>query len=119
MLTFVVDIYTKNLETLKNASIREKSYLDKTGYFAEERIDSHTFHPIKRQLDFFGGLRWRFEQYVPQDQRKIDRIAIFKASKGLTISKITPLTTKSITPMPAPGITTSLLQSFRFAQPKL
>ena len=87
MLTFVVDIYTKNLETLKNASIIEKSCLDKTGYFAEERIDPHTFHPMERQLDFFGGLRWRFEQYVPQDQRKIDRIAIFKASKGLTISK--------------------------------
>ncbi len=87
MLTFVVDIYTKNLETMKNATIREKSYLDKTGYFAQERIDPHAFHPMERQLDFFGGLRWRFEQYVPQDQRKIDRIAIFKASKGLTISK--------------------------------
>lgn len=61
MLTFVVDIYTKNLETLKNASIREKSYLDKTGYFAEERIDPHTFRPMERQLDFFGSLRWRFE----------------------------------------------------------
>ena len=77
----------KKSGALKNASMREKSYLDKTGYFAEERVDPHTFRPIERKLDFFGGLLWRFEQYVPQDQRKIDRIAIFKASKGLTISK--------------------------------
>ena len=41
-------------------------------------------HPKERQLDFFGGLRWRFEEHVPPARRRIDRIALFKAKPGLT-----------------------------------
>ena len=42
-------------------------------------------HPKERQLDFFGGLRWRFEEHVPPARRRIDRIALFKAKPGLKL----------------------------------
>ena len=51
------------------------------------RSDPQTHRAMDRQLDFFGGLRWRFEEYVPYEKRKIDRISIFKASKGINISQ--------------------------------
>ena len=44
-----------------------------------------TLAAIERQLDFHGGLRWRFEEHVPETRRKIDRIAIFRAKQGLTL----------------------------------
>ena len=37
----------------------------------------------ERQLDFFGGLRWRYEEHVPWERRRIDRIALFRAKPGL------------------------------------
>jgi hypothetical protein len=40
-------------------------------------------HPKDRQLDFFGGLRWRYEEHVSLTCRKIDRIALFKTKEGL------------------------------------
>jgi hypothetical protein len=42
-------------------------------------------HPKERQLDFFGGLRWRFEEHIPPAKRKIDRIALFRAKPGLKL----------------------------------
>ncbi|KKL51071.1 hypothetical protein LCGC14_2299130, partial [marine sediment metagenome] len=41
--------------------------------------------PKERQLDFYGGLRWRFEEHVPKARRRIDRIALFRARKGLRL----------------------------------
>jgi hypothetical protein len=60
--------------------------LDVSGYYALSRpdIDNHN-HPKERQLDFFGGLRWRYEEHVPVARRKIDRIALFKAKEGLKL----------------------------------
>ena len=35
-------------------------------------------------MDFFGGLRRRFEEHVPYDRRRIDRVALFRSrTKGL------------------------------------
>ena len=87
MLTYVVDIYTKGVKTPVEASLMESSYLDKSGYFAMARFEPRSSHSMDRQFNFFGGLRWRFEEYVPYEKRKIDRISIFKAHKGLRISQ--------------------------------
>ena len=84
MLTYVIDLYAGDLARHRNAVSLKEAYLDKTGYYALARNDENN-HPKERQLDFFGGLRWRFEEHVPPDRRKIDRISLFRAAPGLTL----------------------------------
>ena len=87
MLTYVVDLYAGNLWQYPNAVCLEEAYMDKTGYYALARKNTTTGHPKERQLDFFGGLRWRFEEHIPTAKRKIDRIALFKSKPGLTLQE--------------------------------
>lgn len=85
MLTYVVDLYADDLNKYENAVSLENALLDKSGYYALARPDPVTGHPKERQLDFFGGLRWRFEEHIPKQSRKIDRIALFLAKPGLRL----------------------------------
>ena len=39
--------------------------------------------PLERQVNIFGGLRWRFEEHVPWQKRRLDRVALFQAVRGL------------------------------------
>ena len=73
MLTFVVDVYTKDFANPAEATSTDNAYLDEAGYFVMARSDPQTHRAVDRQLDFVG-LRWRFEEYVPYEKRKIDRI---------------------------------------------
>ena len=55
---------------------------DSSGYYAETRKrDEDTVRD--RQLDFYGGLRWRFEEHVATSKRRIDRIGLFPGAAGL------------------------------------
>jgi hypothetical protein len=86
MLAYVVDLYAGDLNRHPNAVSLDTAYMDKSGYYALARKDpANNFHPKERQLDFFGGLRWRYEEHVPYTRRKIDRVAIFRAKPGLTL----------------------------------
>lgn len=87
MLTYVIDLYSDNLDVDRNAVSLDRAHLDRSGYYALARKDAGNHgHPKERQLDFFGGLRWRYEEHVPAERRKIDRISLFHARKGLRIS---------------------------------
>ncbi|MCO8145036.1 hypothetical protein NHN26_07335 [Rhodovulum tesquicola] len=84
MLTYVIDLYAGDLGQYPDAVSRETAMLDQSGYYALARPDpANHGHPKERQLDFFGGLRWRFEEHVPEARRRIDRIALFRAKRGL------------------------------------
>lgn len=84
MLTYVIDLYADDLTAHPDAVSRERACLDRSGYYALARPDAaQDGAPKERQLDFFGGLRWRFEEYVPAARRRIDRIALFRAKPGL------------------------------------
>lgn len=86
MLTYVIDLYAPNLAQTPNAVDLSDAMLDRSGYFALAREDAaNHYHPKDRQLDFYGGLRWRFEEHVPVDRRKIDRISLFRAKPGLRL----------------------------------
>ena len=85
MLTYVIDLYSDDLWEHPNAVSLERAHLDRSGYYALARPDPVTGHPKERQLDFFGGLRWRFEEHVPAERRKIDRIALFRAAPGVQL----------------------------------
>ncbi|MBY6048520.1 glycosyltransferase family 2 protein [Vannielia litorea] len=86
MLTYVVDLYADDLDRFPDAVSIEEAHLDKSGYYALARPDpANHNHPKERQLDFFGGLRWRFEEHVDRERRRIDRIALFRTKPGLRL----------------------------------
>lgn len=86
MLTYVVDLYATDLNRHPLAVSLEDAHLDRSGYYALARKDeAANWAPKDRQLDFFGGLRWRFEEHIPWTRRKIDRISIFRAKPGLVL----------------------------------
>jgi len=86
MLTYVIDLYAADLDRHPDAVSLEEAKLDRSGYYALGRPDpENDGRPKDRQLDFHGGLRWRFEEHIPRDRRKIDRIALFRAQPGVTL----------------------------------
>jgi hypothetical protein len=85
-LTYVIDLYAPDLGQNPDAVNLTQAMLDRSGYYALARPDpADQNHPRERQLDFFGGLRWRFEEHIPKPRRKIDRVGLFRAQKGLTL----------------------------------
>ncbi len=86
MLTYVIDLYADDLGRHSNAVSLDDAHLDRSGYYSLARKDeTKNWAQKERQLDFFGGLRWRFEEHIPWARRKIDRISLFKAKKGLRL----------------------------------
>ena len=61
-----------------------EAMFDRSGYYALAR-PGRDGAPLPRQLDFHGGLRWRFEEHIPADRRRIDRIALFRSQPGLKL----------------------------------
>ena len=84
MLTYVIDLYAGDLSDHPSAVSIPDAHLDKSGYYALARSLPGD-GVAERQLDFFGGLRWRFEEHIPQPRRRIDRIALFRAKPGLKL----------------------------------
>lgn len=84
MLTYVIDLYSPDLSRDPNGVSLADAMFDRTGYFALGR-KGQDGQPLDRQLDFHGGLRWRFEEHVAPSRRRIDRIALFRAAPGLRV----------------------------------
>lgn len=85
VLTYVVDLYAGDLINHPSAVSIDDAHLDKSGYYALARLDRENC-PRERQLDFFGGLRWRFEEHIPAARRRIDRISLFKTKPELKLT---------------------------------
>jgi len=83
ILTYVIDLYADDLGQHSNGVCLSAAHLDQSGYYAVARDRGDG--PLERQLDMFGGLRWRFEEHIAHDRRKIDRIGLFRAQKGLRL----------------------------------
>ncbi|MFC3182330.1 hypothetical protein [Cypionkella sinensis] len=119
VLSYVVDLYADDLNVFPNAVSLERAHLDKSGYYALGRPDvaNHNY-PKERQLDFFGGLRWRFEEHIPVPRRKIDRIALFRTKPGLILRPDFTLSDEEYNTYACPwhhNITTAIV-SFRTAK---
>lgn len=84
VLTYVIDLYAGDLDRHPGAVSLDDAWIDRTGYYALAR-DGRGGPSPERQLDFFGGLRWRFEEHIPAPRRRIDRVAIFRTRPGLKI----------------------------------
>lgn len=85
ILTFVIDLYAGDLDAHPNGVSLEAPLMDGSGYYASRRWDEEASEHVERQMDFFGGLRWRFEEHVAWTKRKIDRVGLFQAKPGLTL----------------------------------
>ena len=83
MLTYVIDAYAGDLSIHDDAVALTDAWLDRSGYYAKTRIGDDG--PLERQLDFHGGLRWRFEEHIAPDRRRIDRISIVRTKPGLRL----------------------------------
>jgi len=83
ILTYVIDLYADDLNAHPDGVSLTDAHLDKSGYYANGRWRDGG--NLERQLDMFGGLRWRFEEHIPWERRKIDRIGLFRAQKGLEL----------------------------------
>jgi len=86
ILTFVVDLYAKDLEYHPSGVSLHDAHLDRAGYYALARKDRWN-NDLDRQMDFYGGLRWRFEEHIPPRRRRIDRVALFKAKPGALLNE--------------------------------
>ncbi len=85
-LAYVIDLYAGDLGRFPDAVSREEAMIDRAGYYALARSEPAPGGARReRQQDFFGGLRWRFEEHVPRDRRRIDRIALFRAVPGVRL----------------------------------
>jgi hypothetical protein len=119
MLSYVIDLYAEDLGRFPNAVSLETAHMDRSGYYALGRPDvANHNHPKERQLDFFGGLRWRFEEHIPAPRRKIDRIALFKTKPGLQLRPDFTLSDEEYNTYACPwhnNITTTVM-SFRTAK---
>ena len=86
MLAYVVDLYAADLAAHPDGIDLRAPEFDRVGYFATDRPGPDG-QPLDRQLNFHGGLRWRFEEHVPEEKRRIDRIALFRARPGLRMAE--------------------------------
>ncbi len=84
MLTYVIDVYAGELNDAENAVSLEDAHLDRSGYYALAR-QTDAGQPKERQLDFYGGLRWRFEEHISEERRRIDRIALVRTQPGINL----------------------------------
>jgi hypothetical protein len=83
MLTYVIDIYAGDLNRADNAVSLPDALLDRSGYYALAREDAGG--QKDRQLDFYGGLRWRFEEHIEPARRRIDRISLVRSKPGIAL----------------------------------
>ena len=83
MLAYVIDVYAADLAGAQNAVSLKDAHMDKSGYYALAR--DGIGGPKERQLDFYGGLRWRFEEHIEETRRRIDRIALVRTRKDIRL----------------------------------
>ncbi|MEM7722688.1 MAG: hypothetical protein AAF376_09960 [Pseudomonadota bacterium] len=119
IVTYVIDLYAGDLTAYPNAVALDAAMLDSSGYYAEGRPDpENNDYPKDRQLNFYGGLRWRFEEHVAKPKRKIDRIGLFRAAPGLRLREDHTLSDEELNTYECPWhhSLTGAICSFRVAK---
>lgn len=81
MMATVVDLYAADLRANPSGACLADAMFDRTGYYSRPRFRDG--QPLDRQIEIFGGLRWRFEEHIPWARRRLDRVALFRPKQGL------------------------------------
>ncbi|MFK5996532.1 MAG: hypothetical protein QM492_00305 [Rhodobacterales bacterium] len=83
VFSLTVDLYPDDLSLAKDGFSLEDAHFDGAGYYALQRYIEGAAQD--RQLDIYGGLKWRFEEHLPYQRRRLNRVALFKAIPGLEV----------------------------------
>ena len=78
-----VDLYSDDLTLVDKGVCTGEAFFDKMGYFALDRFDGPD--RLERQIDLFGGLKWRYSEHIPWERQRIDRIGLFRADPGVAL----------------------------------
>lgn len=62
--SYVIDLYASDLTAHPTAVDHDDAHFDKSGYYALARQDPEGA-PLERQVNVFGGLRWRLKNILP------------------------------------------------------
>lgn len=119
VITNVIDLYAAQLDFYPNGVSLETCYFDSSGYYGTPHEDALNDFAIKeRQIDCYGGLRWRFEEHIPWKRRHIDRVGLFKASHDVTLNKDYTLNNDEMNTYACPthSNTSAAVLSFRTAK---
>lgn len=82
VMSYIVDLYAKDLDAHPNGVDFDTAHFDKSGYYALALKDA-AGESLERQVNISGGLRWRFEEHIPKTRQRTDRISFFRAQPGL------------------------------------
>lgn len=82
----VIDTYPAQLPQMGYDVAPAGQFIDARGYHGTPRWNRDEGCEYDRQLDLFGGLKWRFRDHVPYDRRRIDRVCLFRARTGMTMA---------------------------------
>lgn len=82
VMSYMVDLYAKDLTAHPNGVDRQNAHFDRSGYYALARQNAEG-ETLERQINVFGGLRWRFEEHMAKARQRTDRISFFRAQPGL------------------------------------
>lgn len=78
VMGYTIDLYSDALGRDEAAFSMDDAYFDTAGWYGFEREG--------RQIDVYGGLGWRYEEYTPRDMFRISRPALFTTGSGVTLS---------------------------------
>jgi hypothetical protein len=81
VFTYTIDLYPDDLSKAKDGFSLEGAHFDGAGYYALQRFVDGAEQD--RQLDIYGGLKWRFEEHLPYEKRRLNRVSLFKPEMGL------------------------------------
>ncbi len=81
-----VDLYPAQIDRFSMRLDPEQTHFDGAGYFAHDRYDGPD--RLERQIEVFGGLKWRYAEHVEWKRQRIDRIGFFRAKEGLQIDAL-------------------------------
>ena len=82
VMSYVIDLYARDLGTHADGVDRDNAHFDKSGYYALAR-EGADGKPLDRQVNVYGGLRWRFEEHIARARQRTDRVSLFRAQPGL------------------------------------
>lgn len=80
-----VDLYQSDIDRNDQNNNRGDAYFDVDGYFSKDRFEGQT--RLDRQVEIYGGLKWRFAEHIDWTRQRIDRICFFKARRGLRLDQ--------------------------------